>query len=80
MAGSSRLKTGTGVGVGADAAGVKGGWQNLEDPSGDSGRKGQGYESFSTVYSYTAVLSRNDCRPYREGLDKIPTATATAPP
>jgi hypothetical protein len=36
MAGSSRLKTGTGVGVGADVAGVKGSWQNLEDPSGET--------------------------------------------
>jgi hypothetical protein len=36
MAGSSRLKTGTGVGVGADVAGVRGSWQNLEDPSGET--------------------------------------------
>jgi hypothetical protein len=36
MAGSSRLKTGTSVGVGADVAGVKGTWQNLEDPSGET--------------------------------------------
>lgn len=31
-----RLKTGTGASVAADAGGVKGGWQNLEDPSGET--------------------------------------------
>ena len=32
------MKTGTGVGVTAGAGGVKGGWQNLEDPSGETER------------------------------------------
>ena len=31
-----KLKTGTGAGVAADAGRVKGGWQNLEDPSGET--------------------------------------------
>jgi hypothetical protein len=30
------LKTATGAGVAAGAVGVKGGWQNLEDPSGET--------------------------------------------
>ena len=38
-----RLKTGTGVGVAAGADGVKGGWQNLEDPSGETvAERGEG--------------------------------------
>jgi hypothetical protein len=31
-----RLKTETGMGIGANAGGVKGGWQNLEDPVGET--------------------------------------------
>ena len=40
-----KLKTGNGTGVAADGGVVKGGWQNLEDPSGETGvveRGGEG--------------------------------------
>ena len=58
----ARSKTETGVGTDADAGGVKGGWQTMEDPSGegkgrltkdpDVGEKVDGYQEENKIISH----------------------------